>query len=58
MVKKSGISDNATVDPREAALIIDPNGELQKKQVIDYRNMQNDENCPLVITGDEGCGKT
>ena len=44
---------------QEIALILDPNGEnAEKNKVIDYRALSNEDNMPLIITGDEGCGKT
>ena len=44
---------------QEIALILDPKGEhIEKNKIIDYRALSNEQNQPLIITGDEGCGKT
>lgn len=39
-------------------MILDPEGKQPVEEIIDHRSGSENQNQPLIITGDEGCGKT
>ena len=49
---------NDGLSKKESPFRFDMNQKGQSSTMIDYSALHNDTNHPLIITGDEGCGKT